>query len=119
MRIGLDFDNTLADYDALFAEKLDLLPRPLSAGVARGLRLIPSARTVPRSPAFRAARFLDTAGLDPSERYGQIMEMFPTPLRADLWTPEALAELRRLPTAGELLGAPRGRGIAEIGRAHV
>ena len=70
------------------AERLGRLPHAVTAAGARGLRLLPSARTEPRSSAYRAARFLDTAGLDPAERYGQLMEVFPASLRSELWTPE-------------------------------
>ena len=94
--------------------RLDRLPRFAAAAAARGLRLIPSARTEPRSAAFRAARFLDTAGLDPAERYGRLMEMFPPGLRSDLWTDDALAEIGALRSAGELLGPPRATGIAGL-----
>lgn len=96
------------------AERLDRLPRLATAVAARGLRLVPSARTEPRSAAFRAARFLDTAGLDPAERYGRLMEMFPPGLRSDLWTDDALAEIGSLRSAGELLGPPRAAGIAGL-----
>ena len=96
------------------AEHLDRLPRFAAAAAARGIRLIPSARTEPRSAAFRAARFLDTAGLDPAERYGRLMEMFPPGLRSDLWTDDAIAEIGALRSAGELLGPPRARGIAGL-----
>ena len=47
------------------AERLDRVPQAVTAAAARALRLLPSARAVPRSFAFRAARFLDTTGLDP------------------------------------------------------
>jgi asparagine synthase (glutamine-hydrolysing) len=96
------------------AERLDHLPRFATAAAARGLRLLPSARTEPRSVAFRAARFLDTAGLDRSERYGRLMELFPPGLRSDLWTDDALAEIGALRSAGELLGPPRAAGVAGL-----
>ena len=46
------------------AERLEQRPAVAPASAARALRLLPSARTEPRSTVFRAARFLDTAGLD-------------------------------------------------------
>jgi len=98
------------------ADRLDRLPTLAATAGARALRLIPSARTVPRSAAFRAARFLDTAGLDPTERYGRLMEMFSPSLRAELWTPDALSEIKVLRSAGELLGPPRGKGIGGLQR---
>ena len=96
------------------AERLDHVPHALTAAAARALRLIPSARTVPRSAAYRAARFLDTAGLEPGERYGQLMEMLPRDARYDLWTTEARAAIGAIRTAGELLGPPRAPGIAGL-----
>lgn len=96
------------------AERLDRVPRAIPAAAARALRLIPSARTVPRSAAFRAARFLDTAGLDPAERYGQLMELLPRHTRLGLWTTEARAAIGKVRTAGELLGPPRAPGIAGL-----
>ena len=96
------------------AERLGHLPGFATAAAARAIRLLPSARTVPRSRGFRAARFLDTAGLDPAERYGQLMEKFPAALRAELWTDDARAEIGALRSAGELLGPPRAPGIAGL-----
>ncbi len=96
------------------AERLDHVPHGVTAAAARMLRLLPSARTVPRSAAFRAARFLDTAGLDPGERYGRLMEMVPMSIRGELWTDDARAQIGALRPAGGLLGAPRGPGIAGL-----
>ena len=96
------------------ADRLDRLPRFLTDGAARALRVIPSARTEQRSAAFRAARFLDTSGLDPAERYGQLMELFPPGLRSELWTDDALAEIGSPRTSGQLLGPPRAPGIAGL-----
>ena len=96
------------------AERLDRVPRAATATAARALRLIPTARSVPRSSVFRAARFFDTAGLDPTQRYGSLMEKFSPHFRSRLWTQEALAELKVLRTAGDLLGAPREDGITGL-----
>ena len=96
------------------ADRLDRLPRFLTDGAARALRVIPSARTEQRSAAFRAARFLDMSGLDPAERYGQLMELFPPRLRSELWTGDALAEIGSPRTSGQLLGPPRAPGIAGL-----
>ena len=93
------------------ARALDRIPRSAARAAARALRLLTSGRTEQRSHAFRAARFLDTAGLGAAVRYGRLMEIFPAPLRAELWSPEALAELGRPVTAAERLGPPRGPGI--------
>ena len=96
------------------AERLGRLPHAATTAAARALRLLPSARTEPRSTAFRAARFLDTADLDTAERYGQLMEVFPGALRSELWTSEARAHAPALWHAGALLGPPRGPGIGGL-----
>lgn len=96
------------------ARRLDHLPRFAAAAAAQGLRLIPSARTEPRSAAYRAARFLDLSRLNPAERYGQLMEMFSPDLRSELWTAEARAEIGTLRSAGDLLGPPLARGITGL-----
>ena len=96
------------------AGRLDLLPGAVTALAARGARALPSGTTEPRSPAFRIARFLESAGRTPAERYGTLMEVFPAALRRELWTPEALASVGRLPSAGELLGDPRAGGITGL-----
>ena len=96
------------------AERLGHLPGFATAAAARAIRLLPSARTEPRSRGFRAARFLDTAGLDSAERYGQLMEKVPASLRAELWTDDALAEIGAPRSAGELLGPPRAPGITGL-----
>ena len=96
------------------AERLDRLPRAVPAAVARALRALPSARTEPRSRAFRAARFLDTAGLGTADRYGNLMQVFGPGLRAELWTDAARAEIGHLTSAGELLGHPRAPGVTGL-----
>jgi asparagine synthase (glutamine-hydrolysing) len=96
------------------ARHLDRVPHAMTAAVTRAIRLLPSARTVPRSAAYRAARFLDTAGLEPAERYGQLMEMIPRRTRLDLWTAEARGAMGAVRTSGELLGPPRAPGIAGL-----
>jgi len=96
------------------AGRLRRIPHVMTEAASRGLRLLPSARTEPRSSAFRAARFLDTAGLDPAERYGRLMELFPSDLRAQLWTDDALTQIGGQVSAGTLLGPPRAPGISGL-----
>ena len=96
------------------AGRLGCIPRVVTGAASRGLRLLPAARTEPRSAAFRAARFLDTAGLEPAERYGQLMELFSPGLRASLWSDDALAAIGSPRSAGELLGPPRAAGISGL-----
>ncbi len=98
------------------AGRLDRVPGAgaVASISAKGLRLLRSARTEPRSAPFRASRLLDTLGLDPAERYGQLMQVFPVELRRRLWTDEARNEIEPLATAGSLLGPPRGTGITGL-----
>ncbi len=96
------------------AARLDHVPGGVASAAARSLRVVRSARTEPRSAAFRAARFLDTIGLEPAERYGQLMQVFPLELRRSLWTDEAHNRLGQLATAGSLLGPPRAAGITGL-----
>jgi asparagine synthase (glutamine-hydrolysing) len=59
---------------------------------AAAVRLVPAARREPRSPLFRAARFLDVAGSPRRERYRRLMEVFPLELRRELWLDPRHAE---------------------------
>jgi asparagine synthase (glutamine-hydrolysing) len=93
------------------ARALERVPRPALQAAARGARALPSGRTEQRSPAFRAARFLETASLAPTARYGRLMEIFPAALRRELWTDEVLAQLGAPRPAADLLGPPRAPGI--------
>lgn len=96
------------------AGRLDALPDAIPRLAARTIRLLPSARTEPRSHAFRAARFLETAGLDSAERYGRLMEVFAAKLRRELYTADALAEIGDARSAGAILGAPARQGITGL-----
>jgi asparagine synthase (glutamine-hydrolysing) len=96
------------------AARLDRVPVGVTSLAARGLRRLPSARTEPRSTSFRAARFLETAGLDPQQRYGQLMQLFSPALRRRLWTPEALEAVGAPATAGSLLGPARAPGMSGL-----
>jgi len=111
-------DETFAGYERYrahaLAGRLDHLPTAVPRAAARALRLLPAGRSEPRSQLFRAARFLETAGLDETERYGCLMEIFPAPLRAVLWTDEALAEIGRPRTAGEFLGPTEAPGLTGL-----
>ena len=96
------------------ASRLGAVPAVVPRTAARVLRALPGGRREPRSTAYRAARFLDTAGLDDRERYGRLMELFPAPTRAAFWSPEALAEIGPPPTAGALLGPQRAPGLTGL-----
>jgi asparagine synthase (glutamine-hydrolysing) len=78
------------------------------AGATAGLvRLLPNARRVPRSAAFRAARLLDVAGLPTEERYGKMMEVLSAGLRRELYAGLAIEPV----PASTLLGQPRSAGV--------
>ncbi|HWG57109.1 MAG TPA: asparagine synthase (glutamine-hydrolyzing) [Gaiellaceae bacterium] len=93
------------------ARALARVPRPALELAARGARALPSGRTEMRSPAFRAARFLESAAVDPASRYGRLMELFPPELRRELWSDEVLAQLGEPAPAADLLGPPRAAAI--------
>jgi asparagine synthase (glutamine-hydrolysing) len=67
------------------------LPRALARAGASGLGLLPATRREPRSPLFRAARFLHVAAAPRNERYARLMEVFPLEQRRRLWADPALA----------------------------
>jgi asparagine synthase (glutamine-hydrolysing) len=79
-------DEAFAGYERYAAFGLaERVPAPLAGVAAKGLGLLPAARREPRSPLFRAARFLDAAATPPAERYTRLMEVFPLELRQELW----------------------------------
>jgi asparagine synthase (glutamine-hydrolysing) len=80
-------DETFAGYERYVVTGLaDRVPPSLAKSWAAALRLLPAARREPRSPLFRAARFLDVAATPAAERYTRLMEVFPLHLRRNLWT---------------------------------
>jgi asparagine synthase (glutamine-hydrolysing) len=78
------------------------------------LRSLPGGRRERRSPAFRAARFLEAAATPAAERYGRLMQVFTLPERAGLWTADARAELGPLTSTGLLLGPTRRAGVTGL-----
>jgi asparagine synthase (glutamine-hydrolysing) len=65
------------------------------------LRALPAARREPRSPLFRAARFLEAAALPRAARYERLMTVFSPRQRAELWgRPVAPARLLPAPAPG-------------------
>jgi asparagine synthase (glutamine-hydrolysing) len=105
-------DESFAGYERYAAHRLaraaGLVP-PLARVGARALRRLPAARREPRSSAFRAARFLETAAAPAAERYGGLMELFPAATR------RALASADIAPaSAAALLGQPRVPGLAGL-----
>jgi asparagine synthase (glutamine-hydrolysing) len=99
-------DEAFAGYERYIAHGLAArVPGPAARAGAAALRALPAARREPRSPLFRAARFLDVAGAPASERYGRLMEVFPLEVRRRLWADSRLARPVRLePPAGGIAG---------------
>jgi len=113
--VGDGGDESFAGYERYAAVGLaDRVPRPVAAAGARLLRGLPAGRRERRSPAFRAARFLEAAAVPHAERYGRLMQVLPLSLRAELWTDEAKAEIGALTSPGFLLGGPPRPGIAGL-----
>ncbi len=96
-----------------YAAALGRLPALPRAG-ARLLRALPAGRREPRSPVFRAARFLEAAATPAAERYGRLLEVFPASLRRTLWSDDALAEIGAPRSAASLLGPPAAPGITGL-----
>jgi asparagine synthase (glutamine-hydrolysing) len=97
-------DEAFGGYERYAAhELLDRVPPlPLLGPLSRRLR-----RAAPRTRASRAGRFLAAASLPREARYANLMEIFPAPLRAELWQPDFVP---RATPAARLLGSPPLRG---------
>jgi asparagine synthase (glutamine-hydrolysing) len=96
-------DEAFAGYERYLAIGLaERVPGVAARTAAAALRVMPAARREPRSPLYRAARFLAVAGSPRLERYGRLMEVFPLELRRELWVDPRQAEPVRLvpPQAG-------------------
>jgi asparagine synthase (glutamine-hydrolysing) len=95
-------DEAFAGYERYIAHGLaERVPGAVAQAGAAALRLVPSARREPRSTLFRAARFLDVAGLPGQERYARLMEVFALELRREVWVDPRHAEPVRLEPPGE------------------
>jgi asparagine synthase (glutamine-hydrolysing) len=99
-------DEAFAGYERYIAHGLaQRVPGPAARVGAAALWRLPAARREPRSPLFRAARFLDVAGSAPRERYGRLMEVFPLELRRRLWSDARLGQPVSLePTRPDIAG---------------
>jgi asparagine synthase (glutamine-hydrolysing) len=85
-------DESFAGYERYAALALaGRIPAPVAKAGAATLRALPGARREPRSPLFRAARFLDMAATPAQERYAHLMEVFPLEARRALWADPGVA----------------------------
>jgi asparagine synthase (glutamine-hydrolysing) len=101
-------DESFAGYERYVAHELaGRIPQPAASAGARALRTIPAARHEPRSPLFRAARFLDAAATDDTARYRRLMEVFPLGLRERLWADGTAREVRLEPPEPGIAGLQR------------
>src|SRR5204862_7565630 len=90
-------DEAFAGYERYIAHGLAArVPAVAARPAVAALRRIPAARREPRSPLFRAARFLDVAATAGSDRYARLMEVFPLELRRELWADSRHARPVRL-----------------------
>src|SRR5260370_22784604 len=88
--VGEGGDESFAGYERYTAMGLaKRVPAPAAAAGARLLRPLPSGRGERRSPAFRAARFLDAATVPALERYGSLMEVLTLQERPELSSDDA------------------------------
>ena len=93
-------DESFAGYERYAAHRLaGSVPSVVAVPATRALRAARAARTEPRSPLFRARRFLDVASAPREERYARLMEVFPLELRARLWTDDTAAPVELRPRA--------------------
>jgi asparagine synthase (glutamine-hydrolysing) len=102
-------DEAFAGYERYIAHGLASRVPAVAARVGTAaLRLVPSARREPRSTLFRAARFLDVAGMPAGERYARLMEVFPLGLRRELWLdPRHAGPLRLQPSGNDIAALQR------------
>jgi asparagine synthase (glutamine-hydrolysing) len=115
--VGDGGDESFAGYERYTAMSLaERVPAPAAAAGARLLRALPSGRGERRSPAFRAARFLDAATVPALERYGRLMEVLTLEQRRELWSDDARTEIGTLLSPGFLLGGGVPQGIAGLQR---
>src|SRR5437762_5467654 len=90
-------DESFAGYERYIAYRLaERLPAPAARVGSAALRLLPVARREPRSPLFRASRFLGVAATPAGQRYARLMEVFSLELRRELWADTRLAQQVRL-----------------------
>ncbi len=85
-------DEAFAGYERYAALALTRrIPLPVAKAGVSVLRALPKARREPRSPLFRAARFLEVAATPAHQRYARLMEVFPMEARRALWVDSGAA----------------------------
>ena len=98
-------DESFAGYERYVAHGLAArMPVAVARPAARGLRLVPSARRVPRSPLFRAARLLDVAAVPAPRRYTRLMEVFSLEQRSRLWAEDVARDVLLVPERPGITG---------------
>ena len=99
-------DESFAGYERYAAHRVAAVVPSAAARLAAPIVRRASSGREPRSPVFRAARFLDVAARPRSARYTRLMEVFPRELRARLWAVEGLPGMNLL--------LPGARGITGL-----
>jgi asparagine synthase (glutamine-hydrolysing) len=98
-------DESFAGYERYIADAIAARIPGTAARAAGGiLRLLPAARSAPRSPWFRAARLLDVAAVPGLDRYARLMTVFPFALRRRLWSRDVAHEVALEPTQPSVAG---------------
>jgi asparagine synthase (glutamine-hydrolysing) len=98
-------DESFAGYERYIAHDLaGRVPSTVARPLARALRLLPSARRVPRSPLFRAARLLDVAAVPMERRYTRLMEVFSFDERRRLWVDDMTRDVPLVPERTGITG---------------
>ena len=98
-------DESFAGYERYVAHRLAArVPPAVARAAARALRSVPAARSVPRSPLFRAARLLDVAAVPAEHRYTRLMEVFSLERRRRLWADDVAGDVLLVPERGGVTG---------------
>jgi asparagine synthase (glutamine-hydrolysing) len=86
-------DEAFAGYERYMAYGLAArVPGPAARLAGAAIRSVSTARREPRSPLFRAGRFLEVAAAPARERYTRLMEVFPLEARRALWADSQRAQ---------------------------
>jgi asparagine synthase (glutamine-hydrolysing) len=86
-------DEAFAGYERYMAYRLAArVPGPAARLAGAAIRSVSTARREPRSPLFRAGRFLEVAAAPARERYTRLMEVFPLEARRALWADSQRAQ---------------------------